>query len=452
MGLEQKHKPNKSKLKLDDVKISTKGMNPDYANHKLDSTKNIPTIYYYNTELNPQSVSKLIIDSNKYMPLLYLCYDDVMNIMEDFGFPTDNTNVTVVLPTNHEVFGNIFMNFKIQKYNVEISRTSTNKKIHMWGICNVDGMLISSYKAYDKKTSYNIIQEISQDVGLGFVSNVNSSNDNMTWLNPGMNVYNFLQDMSNNAWVGESGFVWSFVDVFYNINYIDIEKSLSQDISEIKWINTNQLNNKILPNGKEDANITPPVLTNEASMRGSNTYFTGEKILNQSTDISLKRGYIRNVNFYDVDGNWSEKGGSYNSYGLDTITSSNTETNAIYLKGNPGDTEFYKNNNKNHYLDKIDTINAYPDYLWAKLQNSENLFDLQKIAVEIKLPVPNYNIRRFEKVKLIFTSGKIGAKSIQRNIKLNGEWLVIGQSFHWNGNAIYQKINLVKRELTIDEV
>ena len=452
MGLDQKHKPNKSKLKLDDIKISVKGMNPDYANRKNDIINNIPTVYYYGTELNAQSITKLIIDSNKYMPLCYICYNDVINIMEDFGFPTDNTKITIVLPTNHEIFGNIFMNFKIQKYNVEISRTSPNKKIHMWGICDVDGMLVSSYKSYEKKTSYTTMEEISKDVGLGFVSNVSSSTDSMTWINPGMNVYNFLQDTTNKAWVGEAGFIWSFVDLFYNINYVDIEKSLSQDIKEIKWLNTNQLNNKMIPNATEGDTITSPILSNEASMRGSSTYFTGEKILNQSTDISLKRGYIRNVNFYDVDGNWSEKGGAYNSYGLDTITSSGTQTNSIYLKGEPGNTDFYKDNNKNHYLDKIDTINVYPDYLWAKLQNSENLYDLQKIAVEIKLPVPNYNIRRFEKIKLIFTNGKIGAKTAQRNIKLNGEWLVIGQSFHWNGKALYQKLNLVKRELTIDEI
>jgi len=38
-------------------------------------------------------------------------------------------------------------------------------------------------------------------------------------------------------------------------------------------------------------------------MKTTNLYFSGENILNQSTDISLKRGYLRNIYFYDIDGN-----------------------------------------------------------------------------------------------------------------------------------------------------
>jgi hypothetical protein len=38
---------------------------------------------------------------------------------------------------------------------------------------------------------------------------------------PGMviNGYKFLQDSINKSWVGETGFVWGFVDLYYNLNY-----------------------------------------------------------------------------------------------------------------------------------------------------------------------------------------------------------------------------------------
>ena len=134
-------------------------------------------------------------------------------------------------------------------------------------------------------SSYDLMKETAINAGLGLMSNVDSSSDSMTWLNPGQAYHAFLQDVSNKAWVGESGFVWSFVDYFYNLNYIDVEKALSEDIGNIKWINTNVMNNKMITDVGESDKTIPPTLTNENSQKGSNVYFTGEKILNQSTDI-----------------------------------------------------------------------------------------------------------------------------------------------------------------------
>jgi len=452
--IQQKVKPSREKLKITDVKIGVKNNSVDTAKFKEKIAQSLPIVYYYGTELQQNNIKKLIIDSNKFMPLCYISYIDEQNIMHDIGFPTDNAKLTIVLPSSNDALANVFMNFKIQKYNVELIRNSNVKKIHMWGICDVENLLITEYKAYDNKTSYELMKDTAHNTGLGLMSNVESSADSMTWLNPGIKNYDFLQDTANKAWVGESGYIWSFVDLFYNINYIDVEKALSDDIKNIKWVKTNIFNisnyNKV--SKSEDTKLDIPYLTNERSQIGSNIYFTGEQILNQSTDISLKRGYLRNIHFYDVDGNWGDKAGAYKQYNLDTITSSGTENNSVYLKGEPGDTDFYKKNIVNHYLDKIDTKNMYPDFLWAKLQNSENLQDLQKIAMTIILPIPNFNIKRFEKLKLVFFNSNHGVTNSAVNIKLNGEWLVTGLKFVWNGSSLIQEVALVKRELTYAEL
>lgn len=450
----QKIKPSKDKLKIEDVQIGLKNNSVDVAKFKDNIAQSLPVVYYYGIQLQQNNIKKLIVDSNKFMPLCYVCYVDANSLMHDVGFPTDNAKLTIVLPSTHDALANIFMDFKIQKYNVELLRNSNIKKIHMWGICNTENLLISEYKSYEKKSSYDLMKETASNAGLGLMSNVESSSDVMTWLNPGQSYHEFLQDVAKKSWVGESGYIWSFVDLFYNLNYIDVEKALSDEIKDIKWINTTIFNvsapNKI--SKSVDTIETTPYLTNEISQLGSNIYFTGEKILNQSTDISLKRGYLRNVNFYDIDGNWTDKAGAYKKYALDTITSSGNQNNAVYLKGEPGSTDFYNKNVKNHYLDKIDTKNMYPDFLWAKMQNSENLYDLQKIAMQITLPMPNFNIRRFEKIKLVFFNSNQGVTNSVTNTKLNGEWLVTGIKFEWDGGALHQFVNIVKRELTFGEV
>jgi len=240
--------------------------------------------------------------------------------------------------------------------------------------------------------------------------------------------------------------------LYYNLNFIDLEKALSQDLSEIKWVNTNIFDDQLSTEDPSNAPLISPMLTNSDSQKMSNTYFVGEKILNKSTETSLNRGYLRNVHYYDIDGNWEEKSGAYKSYVLDTITTPGSENTSIYLKGDPGNLYFYNANQSYHYMDKLDTKNMYPDFLWAKLQNEENLQDLQKITMQIILPKPNFNIKRFDKVNLVFANNNVTVAGNAKNIKLNGQWLVTGMYYEWNGSILYQYVNIVKRELTFEDL
>ena len=86
------------------------------------------------------------------------------------------------------------------------------------------------------------------------------------------------------------------------------------------------------------------------------------------------------------------------------------------------------------------------------MQNKENVTDLQKIPLQIFLPTPNFNLRRFEKVKLMFVNTNVGVVNKSTNTKLNGEWLVTGITYEWTGNSLGQFISLVKRELTINDI
>lgn len=450
--LEQQSKPNKEKLGIKPVKVDYKGDDKHIAEKKLNAVKNNPTVYYYGILLPPEYIKEITIDSNKFMPICYVCFHDVYAMLDEIGFPTDNAKLTIIIPTNDDKFGQIFMDFKIQKYEIDLIRNTEAKKIHMWGICNVDNLLIQQYKSYESQSSFDIFRSIANDSGLGFLSNINSTQDKQTWINHGREVYKFIQDTTNTAWNGENSYLWSFVDLYYNFNYIDVENSLNQDIKEILWYSTSVINRSNNGLSEQNTKSIKPFLSNEMSLKNTNLFFTGEKILNQSTSTSLKRGYLRKIHYYDKDGNWGKKAGKYNTYDLDTITSSGSQRPAIYLKGDPGSTEFYSKNNKNYYIGNIDTINMHPDFLWAKMQNSENLNDLQKICMQITLPQPNFNIKRFEKIDLQFINKTNNPGQNGVNFKLNGEWLCTGISFFWNGASLYQKVNIVKREITITDV
>jgi hypothetical protein len=440
--LKHELKPNSKRLNLRNIELNAS--NDKSVDDQVKVLRETPLLYYYNVNIPSNYIKKLSIDSNRYLPTCNIIFEDIYNLIHDTGFPADNAYVTVILPSVSDSLGNIFIEFKIQKIDIAIVRNSNNlRRIHIQGIMNIDNLLVKNYSSYQNKTSYNVCKDIATDIGMGLMSNVNDSQDQMNWINPGWNTYKFLQWTANHAWVGETSFVWSFIDFYYNLNYIDVEKALNVDISKITW------QSAIINKDKNTQEQTKPFLSNEESVKGSNTYFTGEKIINQSTDISLSRGYLRNISYYDFDGNWQDKAGAYKSFALDTITSEGKGNNII-LKGDPGNIDFYNNNQSYHYAHKMDTSNMFPDYLWAKLQNEENIYDLQKIFMRITLPKPNFNLKRFEKINLFFVNPNENVSQQKLNFKLNGEWLVTGITYEWNGSSYYQYVNIVKREIEIN--
>lgn len=442
--LELQFKANKSKLRIEDAIINTVGNDYKFADEKLKILKEVPQIYYYNQEIPMQYVKNLKIESYKFLPTLTVTFDDVYNILHDIGLPADNAKVTVILPSKSDNLADIFLEFKITNYKVKPIRNNYNKRIEMSGILNIENLLVKNYEAFKEKTSYEVCEELAKEVGMGLMSNVTSSKDKMNWLNPGMNRYLFLQDeIIKKSWLGDNSFVWSFVDFYYNLNYVDVEKSLTDSIDQIEWVAKKH-------DEEEGATTVSPILSNDMSMKDTNIFFTGGKVNNISTEISLLRGYLRDISYYDVDGNWNKKAGSYKEYTLDTITAPDGN-NTVYLKGDPNDTTFYENNKSYHYLGKIDTANMHPDYLWAEMQNNENVYDLQKISMNIILPHANFNIKRFEKLKLVFVNNQTNSSQNARNFKLNGEWLVTGITFKWTGDVYFQTLTIVKRELTYNE-
>lgn len=445
-------KPSSEKLKLKPIEIDMAGLSPEQRDKKLENVAAQPQVYYFDTEIPAQSIKKLIIDNVNFLPIFSLTFIDTMGLLHDVGFPTDNATIKIVIPTNNKLLANIFMEFKIQKFQVEMMKDAVTRRITMTGVCNIEKLLISEFKSYPNMSSFEIYQDFANQTGLGLMSNITTSSDKMNWINFGWKNTYFLQDLVNKAWVGETGFLWGFVDLYYNLNFIDLEKALSQDITEIKWVNTNIFDDQLSTEDPSNAPLISPMLTNSDSQKMTNSYFVGEKILNKSTETSLNRGYLRNVHYYDIDGNWEEKSGAYKSYVLDTITTPGSENTSIYLKGDPGNLDFYNANQSYHYMDKLDTKNMYPDFLWAKLQNEENLQDLQKITMQIILPKPNFNIKRFDKVNLVFANNNVTVAGNAKNIKLNGQWLVTGMYYEWNGSILYQYVNIVKRELTFEDL
>jgi len=246
--------------------------------------------------------------------------------------------------------------------------------------------------------------------------------------------------------------MWSFLDVYYNINFFDIETEMSQDASRqvgiVSFSAIGTESNKakdpvemILFYGKRvDGNIT-------------NMDIVDYEIYNQSTFQSIAQGYRKDVEYYDRSGNWnSGRAGQFIQFTLETNQNSIAASENIVLKDLPNvktqDVDsFFKRNTKVHWLGKFDIANVHINYNYTIQHNRFNLEELQKVYLVITLAMPNFNLRRFMKVKIMIDDVATIDNNNALNERISGAWMIAGIIYE-KADQFNQKLILIRRELT----
>jgi len=307
-----------------------------------------------------------------------------------------------------------------------------------------------------KGDSYKVLKKLSLEMGLGFASNINTTNDDMVWVNNANYRIEFMKDIVERSYIDDDTFLFGYLDYYYNFNFVDIEKQLKDDISE----QMNMLDRQQVSKDEKE-NITPLILSNNPDQSSSNTKIDKYTLVNTSTKINLEYGYRHVATYYNKIDDEIKR------YALDSITDDND--NSIVLKGLPGENNGLFDNMKNGtWMGKLDTDNVHENYLHTIVQNKLNLKFLQKLKMKVKMNKVNYGLYRFQKVAVeLYNMGKTpnndtsgqepaktpvdAAKQHDDMIinKLSGEWLITSINITYSkkdGNS--QELTLVKRELT----
>ena len=440
----------RSDLELADVSIRYQENQPDTNAYTWASDIGSSMFLYLHQRNDLEG--GLIIDNNyvismnlhndEFYPYIELTFKDPTGFIGNRLHPDDNTTLTFYKKSQSDIVMPVHMDFAVSDFRIVKNKVNTEEKIyHMVALLKIENDITENV-AY-KGTSFNVLQQISKNMQLGFASNLNDTDDEMTWINPGLYCTKFLSEITNNSYSTDDSFLISYIDLYYNINYIDIEKQLNGDTFVHKSIG----HTKIV-NGKES--VTNLLITNHPNMRGSNMFIDKYIIDNDSRRVNLNIGYNSNIYHY----NKTEDSAFMNK--LDTITNPTNDPFKMSMKSlNP------ESNIKKYYMGKLDEDNVHTNFLYAKKQNENNIDFLQKIRMNIILTNSNMSIYRFQHIELIiYELGVISNESLvgdeektdsyRINEKLSGDWLITGINYLYLNGAVSQEITLVKRELNIE--
>jgi predicted chitinase len=398
---------------------------------------NFPFVYYGSYQIEVQNIYFLSLYYVKSFPYISISFYDTLNLMKDKGMPLDDTKIKVFFNPRSSQLKEILLQFKITNFSVNESKYSIE------GVIDADLLHVIQYKSYSQMTSHKVLQQVSRDIGLGFNTNIDDTNDKMTWINPGYYVSDFMEEVVSSSYKNDTSFIGSFVDFYYNFNLVDLNKELDRDISNDLTFSDIALFKAADNNSTEQGGVVNLILTNDEAYRETNLYFTSYKIINNSTSVSLQAGYKNIMKYYDVDNK------DFLVFDIESITSQ--DNSSIILKGAPQDDTFYSLNTNVYYLGKIDRDNSFVNYNYTILQNEKNLFELQKISMEITMGNPNFSLYKYQKVRVFISNQSNMVTADIQNQRLSGEWLIMDIRYNLFEGKFIQIIGMIKRELSLSE-
>lgn len=412
-----------------------------------------PLLWYNGIVINENLITYFELDTTSFLPVLNLVFKDESYIMGNQAFSLDNTIVSLYIDSRTKDSGGsntlrpIRMDFKIIDYGFN----DLSKDFHIKGIPDVDALYLQKIKSYHDQTSFQVMKKLAEETSLGFVTNIQSTDDKMNWINPSMENLYFMNYVTKNAYKNDQSFLVSYIDYYYNINFIDVEKQMLENIDEhIGAIQTGTIPK--IEGSDNSLSVAPLYLTNNTKRGFSNNLITSFDVLNSSTRTSIKTGYRTNLHYYDRTGNWDQKAGSFLKFVIET----NTDGRGISLKSTPSDindTGFYKQNTKNIYLSPIDIDNTHMHYNYAQLLNDYNNKEIEKLKIKFVLAVPNFNFYKYQKIKVFLFDTLFGSDKLNINERLSGGWLIIGIKFNYsNSTGLVQELICVKRELSAGDI
>lgn len=390
-----------------------------------------PFVNYMGSPINDRDIQMLKLYHDGIVPKMSIMFYDSLNFMKEVGMPQDDTKIELFLNARSPNLKSIHLKFKIESF-----KDIGENLYSIVGTLDISELYRVKYKSYTG-TSFEVLRTVCRELKLGFNSNIQNTDDSMQWRWNGSKLYEFMEHVVAHSYASDNSFMIGYIDYYYCFNYVDIEKEMGRDNSSDVGIETGNVENRDADSEK----LTRVILINDKSYSKSCFYFDSDKKLtNNSTNLSLEKGYRRKTKYYDKEKK------AFLVFDVDSTTSDESKT--IILKGARGDAEAFENNYTTKYMGKIDTENVHKNYNYSYIQNRINLDELNKIELKVRLPNPNYNLYRFQKVQVqVINLAPTPTDEATVEWRLSGDWSISEINFNFANGMISQEIKLTRKEL-----
>jgi len=382
----------------------------DTSDNTPDTTRRMgyasPFIKINGYNLPEQSISKFKLTTSGFRPSINVVFNDTDDMLEA-DFPKDGDLLELYIrSSNDKVYKKIRIDFDI--LTIKSNPAASGTTFNISGIMHIPDLQSEISMSLLENTSYNHLIEVCDALQLGFASNITETDDTMNRFNAKNTLSDFIKNITDSSYKDELSFLTSYIDFHYYLNFVEVNSCFQVDgtlqdgdYDASTFINQDKGNDS----GESEGESDKIVFSNHPAVQGTTNYVMGYSMYNNAGEIWQSNGYKRFCEVYNMETN------EFSSVFVDPFTTEGAETNNVILKGKAGDST-YENQNKYKYFGRnFSTLyegNLHPNYHYAKIQNYQNLQEINKMGLTVILDGISSNISKFRTIPVaIYKTGQL---------------------------------------------
>jgi len=415
----------------------------------------IPVVKINNYIFSRNEIEYIHIDCTGFLPKITLKIITKDQIFLGKEMPKDGDIISIAIRPRSKMIRLIRNDYVITgahsvKNSTEISDVDINpSSLTFYGELFIPGLRSWKNTYSFEGTVYEALQDFAKKYGLGFVSNESNTNDKQVWIKGSTAGEYHINDLVEHAWADEHSFYSAWIDLYYNLNFVNVNKQLVSSENEVDIaITMGNLDKEFLFGSNEleekNSTSTPKVFSNFTEFIPTPFYIKSWRPLNRSTAITFEIGskmicemYEHNDKLYTDPGNQK-----YWSIPVEPTYDAEKVKNSIllrgrssYIRGEDNKEQARVNYNypdlyvkapwsgiqytiTNPDADRLEQDgNHHRNYQLARIQNLINKKELDKLNVHIEVVGSNLNIIRGEKIPIALLKTRKA-----ENLKIHGKF------------------------------
>ena len=302
----------KKDIRFDELSLSENGGTPTNGGSQLNTVGNdYPIIRINDMVLGKDDIQSMLISSRGFLPTIELSLKFANTALISKNMPKDGDMISVFVRTNTSAINYLRNDFIINHVDSNISSKSANNTVFLRGELFIEGFTSNNNTFGIIGTSKDVMKEIAKKFKMGFAYNdADDMNDLQNWLCCFSSPQVFIEDVTRHSWKNNMSFFKSWVDLYYNLCFVNVNKFLSSDenpedeIDLTFFSSTVALNTLTSSNDKpDDAKPFLKVFSNFDSFKGSSFYISKWHPVNRSNSLSsgysnIIHSFTHNQNVY----------------------------------------------------------------------------------------------------------------------------------------------------------
>lgn len=288
----------KKDIRFDELSLRENGGTSTNGGSQLNTVGNdYPIIRINDMVLGKDDIQSMLISSRGFLPTIELSLKFANTALISKNMPKDGDMISVFVRTNTSAINYLRNDFIINHVDSNISSKSANNTVFLRGELFIEGFTSNNNTFGIIGTSKDVMKEIAKKFKMGFAYNdADDMDDLQNWLCCFSSPQGFIEDVTRHSWKNNMSFFKSWVDLYYNLCFVNVNKFLSSDenpedeIDLTFFSSTVALNSLTSSNDKpDDAKPFLKVFSNFDSFKGSPFYISKWHPVNRSN--SLSSGY-----------------------------------------------------------------------------------------------------------------------------------------------------------------